>query len=390
MSKHAVGYESYLHDFKDGSIWLLKEDALRLGAGYLPVHDDKTMTNKLWAPNEQAELNLVTLLGAINDERLTIERPRTHFVERPGTFDGDGFCYVEAVGFLNWLAQYITQTLAKEIPFPKKEFAMAVEIARIKASLHHHPTDETFERLTLALEGQFDKPLEELPEALRQRVVREFFMVRWNKLPPEQRRCHAQTLDNRNNPDTTEQREWWNYFSPLFTRWGEAKTELAKWEATDSKGLPSEEELKESKIKKLQAEIERINEGIKAPPALVPVAGHQSADPQIAKQGGRPPSQLYLGVEALYLEKLAAGQIALLQPQAGAAFMDELRRSVVCEKIADHIRKLERKSGRYRVFVHDPPEIDGKPPKRNLKPGGYTATDVSKIMNRLRKKYPLE
>ena len=258
MSKHAVGYESYLHDFKDGSIWLLKEDALRLGAGYLPVHDDKTMTNKLWAPNEQAELNLVTLLGAINDERLTIERPRTHFVERPGTFDGDGFCYVEAVGFLNWLAQYITQTLAKEIPFPKKEFAMAVEIARIKASLHHHPTDETFERLTLALEGQFDKPLEELPEALRQRVVREFFMVRWNKLPPEQRRCHAQTLDNRNNPDKKpEQQRLFQFYAELYGKLQVARDKLAKWESVATPEA-SDLEKQEAHVEKWRREIARL------------------------------------------------------------------------------------------------------------------------------------
>ena len=277
MSKHAVGYESYLHDFKDGSIWLLKDDALRLGAGYLPVHDDKTMTNKLWAPNEQAELNLRTLL-AINDDRLTIERPRTHFVERLGTFDGDGFTYVEAVGFLNWLAQYITQTQAEEIPFPN-ELARAVKRANGGASLHHHPTDETFEDLTLALDGQFDKPLEELPEALRQRVVREFFMVRWNAITADQRRCHAQNLDNRNNPDKEPERhEWQNYFSPLFTRLGEAKKELARMEATDAR-TPSEEKLKTSEIKKLQEEIDHINESIKAPPSLVPVAGRQSAGP---------------------------------------------------------------------------------------------------------------
>ena len=115
---------------------------------------------------------------------------------------------------------------------------------------------------------------------------------------------------------------------------------------------------------------------------------------QTTKQGGRPPSQLYLGVEAFYLEKLAAGQIDLLQPQAGAALMDELRRSVNSQefssKAAGHIRKLERKSGHYRVFVHDPPEIDGKSPKRNEKPAGYATSAVSKIVSRLRKKYPLE
>ena len=59
MPKRVVDYESF-HVSSDGDVWLLKEDAIRLGAGYLPVHDDKTMTTKLWAPNEQAELNLLS------------------------------------------------------------------------------------------------------------------------------------------------------------------------------------------------------------------------------------------------------------------------------------------------------------------------------------------
>ena len=42
---------------------------------------------------------------------------------------------------------------------------------------------------------------------------------------------------------------------------------------------PSEEKLKTSEIKKLQEEIDHINESIKAPPSLVPVAGRQSAGP---------------------------------------------------------------------------------------------------------------
>ena len=66
-----------------------------------------------------------------------------------------------------------------------------------------------------------------------------------------------------------------------------------------------------------------------APPAATPppAADHQPGQRE-ARKGGRPPSQLYLGIEALYLKKLAAGETALLQPQAGPAFMEELRRAV--------------------------------------------------------------
>lgn len=124
-----------------------------------------------------------------------------------------------------------------------------------------------------------------------------------------------------------------------------------------------------------------------------PVADHHPGGRE-ARKGGRPASQLYLGIEVLYLKKLAAGETALLQAQAGPAFMEELRRAVngpeVCENVKVYIPKLERRGGRYRVHVADPPEIDGRPPKSNEKPNGYTAADVSKIMHKLRRKHPLE
>lgn len=269
MPKRVVDYESF-HVSSDGDVWLLKEDAIRLGAGYLPVHDDKTMTTKLWAPNEQAELNLLTLLGAINDDRLTIERPLT--------LDRDGFRYVEATGFLNWLGQYITQTLAKEIPFPKKEFALAVENARIKASLHRPPANEAFESLTLALEGQFDKPLTDLPAALRQRIERDLITHSiWDRGSPEQRQAKAAQWDYWHDPATEpERRAKRKRLTQLDEELGEAEKDLAEWEATGAR-FPSEKESKDSNIKKLKERIARLKEDMED---TAPATSHQSADPQ--------------------------------------------------------------------------------------------------------------
>lgn len=409
MPKRAADYEAYLREW-DGAVWLLKEDALRLGAGYLPVHDNET--TKLPPNEEQAKSNLRTLIGAFNDTRDWLK------ITKPMTFERDGYRYVEARGFLDWLSQYIDQTQAKEFTFPG-ELAHAIKRARVMAAAS--AADEEFASLTRALDGWFDKDWECLPPALRQQIEQKTTILQllWKTISPEQRLDCARQWDYRHDPATErERREMWNYLSPLFTRLVEAEKELAKWEATDSKGLPSEEELKESKIKKLQEEIDQINASIESPRPLVEVAGHHSTDPQALapppvaappaatrapdhqvgqkddRKGGRPPSQLHLGVEALYLKKLRDGQTALLQPQAGKAFMEELRQAVsgreVCENVVTHIRKLERRSGRYRVYVEDPPEIDGRPPRSNKKPDGYTAGDVSKIMNRLRKKYPLE
>ena len=292
MPKRAADYEAYLHDFRDGAVWLLKEDALCLGAGYLPFHDDNTMAIKLLPPDEQAELNLLTLHGAFNDDRLTIERPLQ--------FNRDGFCYVEAEGFLNWLQRYTEKTRAKEIPVPN-EFVRAVRIEKAQSSLCHSPANEAFESLTLALEGLFDKPLEELPSALRQRIERNLITHSlWDRLSPEQRQGKAAQWDYQNDPATEpERRERWNYLSPLFTRLVEAEKELAKWEATDSKGLPSEEELKESKIKGLQKEIDQINASIEEPVPLVEVAGHQPAAPQELTPPSTTPTPDYHGPELI-------------------------------------------------------------------------------------------
>lgn len=258
MSERSVDYEQYLRNFGDGSIWLLKEDAIRLGAGYLPVRDDKTITTKLRAPNNQAELNERTLLGAFNDDRLTIERPRTLFVERLGTFDGDGFIYVEAEGFVNWLRQYITLTLATEIPSPD-ELERAAQKVYYRAAAHPSATSEAFESLTLALEGQFDKPLEELPEALRGLVERDLTLHRlWDRLAPEQRQERTAQWDTRNDPASKQKREQqWQFYAKLYDELQKAREKLAEWESVTF-STASDLELKESKVEKWQREVTRL------------------------------------------------------------------------------------------------------------------------------------
>ena len=104
-------YEPFLRVTEDGCIWWVLMNAIRLGAGYLPFRDDhKTLITELRAPNDRAQVNERTLIGAFNDARLKIERPIT--------IDRDGFRYVEAEEFLTWLSQYIEQTQAMEITFP--------------------------------------------------------------------------------------------------------------------------------------------------------------------------------------------------------------------------------------------------------------------------------
>ncbi len=234
-------YESFLRVTEDGRIWWRRQDAIRLGAGFLPFCDDnRQLEPRLRAPHQRALVNEKTLIGALGDARLAIPKPMS--------FERDGFHYVDAAEFLEWLSQYICQTQAK-INYPN-ELVNRVRIALAKAAAERLPqATQIFESLTLALEDWFDKNLDELPVALRQRVEKEFFPMPWDTLTSEQkqqlklmtaedqrkvalaaasgRRSVALQWDARNDPALEDQRTvgWecsivgWDYWSrvPMLT-----------------------------------------------------------------------------------------------------------------------------------------------------------------------------
>ena len=138
-------YTPYLRVTEDGLIWWLHTDAIRLGAGFVPVSDDhRALEPELRATSQRALANERTLIGAFSDARLNIERPMT--------FERDGFRYVEATAFLDWLSQYIAQTQAG-IAFPN-DLAREVRHAKAQAASSRTATaSEEFESLTLALEA---------------------------------------------------------------------------------------------------------------------------------------------------------------------------------------------------------------------------------------------
>ena len=57
-----------------------------------------------------------------------------------------------------------------------------------------------FDSLALALEDWFDTQLADLPDALRKRVVQEFFPMPWDNLSADQRRSVALQLDYQHDP----------------------------------------------------------------------------------------------------------------------------------------------------------------------------------------------
>ena len=86
----------------------------------------------------------------------------------------------------------------------------------------------SFDSLTLAFEDWFDKPLCDLPAALKQRIDSDFCLMPWDHLSVAGRRAVMQEWDYQNDPATKKER---------LNSWDNAKRELdinaqiAIWEA---------------------------------------------------------------------------------------------------------------------------------------------------------------
>lgn len=112
----------------------------------------------------------------------------------------------------------------------------------------------TFESLTLALERHFAKALADLPEALRQRVEKEFFPMPWDNINPDGRRSIALQLDYQHDPATESDRQfWWDFFE----RMHEVEAQIKEWESADSP-TATDKVMKETRLNDLRLEHERM------------------------------------------------------------------------------------------------------------------------------------
>ncbi len=214
-----IDYSPFLCVVQEGRLWWPLGDAMKLGAGYLPVRDDeRNLTPVLRATTNQVRANERTLLGAFNDDRLQIERPIT--VER------DGVHFVDAGAFLDWLSTYLSGD-QPGVSFPN-ELTRLVRMALAKSAAEVASSADGFESLTLVLENLFETPLDQLPVALRQRVEREFFPMPWDSLSAEQRRSVALQVDYQNDPATGQDRRFWWVF---YERMRDLEKQIATWEA---------------------------------------------------------------------------------------------------------------------------------------------------------------
>lgn len=111
-----------------------------------------------------------------------------------------------------------------------------------------------FDSLTLRLEGRFEAPLGDLPEALRKRIIDECPLIPWDHLTAEQRRAGLLQHDYKLDPATEKEREaLWG----LTLRKRELLGRIDEWEAV---ATPTATDLsrRESMLEELRLELETI------------------------------------------------------------------------------------------------------------------------------------
>lgn len=238
-------YSCFLHAGEDGHIWWRLEDAIKLGAGYIPVkNDDHNLVPVLRPPNQRVRVNERTLVGAFSDERLAMVRPKV--------LDRDGSRLVDASDFLGWLSQYVAQTQA-EIPFPN-DLVRAVRRAA-GAAVKKEEVPPSFDSLTAALSGWFDKGLSDLPPSLSDRVREDLWPLPWDRLSAEQREDAAKQWDYQNDPATEAEREaGWD----LVARRWEVEAKIREWERVGA-GTAGDLATKEARLAELREEITTID-----------------------------------------------------------------------------------------------------------------------------------
>lgn len=119
-----------------------------------------------------------------------------------------------------------------------------------------------FESLTLALEGHFDKPLEELSPELRERVQRDFYVIPWVGISPSQRRSVAQQWDYQNDPAMEADRR---YLGDFYLRYEGVKAKISKWQKAVTPNA-NNMRTKEIQLAKLNAELAKMDEEIRVKP----------------------------------------------------------------------------------------------------------------------------
>ncbi|CAN5474653.1 hypothetical protein BH11PSE7_BH11PSE7_00090 [soil metagenome] len=111
-----------------------------------------------------------------------------------------------------------------------------------------------FDSLTLALEDWFGTALADLPEAIGDRVKREFNPMPWDGISAEGRRSVALQIDYQTDPSTEPERQfWWDFH----IRKDEVKAQIARWESAAT-STTEDLALKETRVADLHQQLARM------------------------------------------------------------------------------------------------------------------------------------
>ena len=187
-----VDYSPYLSVHKDGSIWWRREDAIKLGAGYLPICDDRHNLNPvLRARNGVVQANERALIGALSPAKASSAKMRV--------LKHDNDQLVEAHDFLVWLFQHLF--VFAELSFPD---GIACAVAEAVGASAVPSSPKRFESLVAALKGRFDQSITDMPKKLRVRLVEHSVVSFWDTQSVDWRRTVALNLDYLHDPATAQ------------------------------------------------------------------------------------------------------------------------------------------------------------------------------------------
>lgn len=113
---------------------------------------------------------------------------------------------------------------------------------------------KNFVSLVGELQGWFETPLADLPDAIRERIKRDFMPMPWDNLSFEQRQSVARRWDYDHDPATEQERQyWWDFF----IKKDELEKQIERWHAV---AAPTAGELteKERRLKELAGELARM------------------------------------------------------------------------------------------------------------------------------------
>ncbi|MDT3669918.1 MAG: hypothetical protein ROZ37_06265 [Aromatoleum sp.] len=195
-------YDPVLHISEDKRIWWRLDDAIKLGAGYIPVGWDDNDDPLLEPPQKQAgEVDQDLVMTAFHLAQTDGSAPAV-------TVRADGK-FVEAREFLQWVRQSVVQRLESAKYLDELEHHILVALLRWGGGKGQTPVsvEPPYEPVSAVLSDWFETRFAELPKRHQRRVASLCFPGRWDELSSDQRRRRAVSWDYNHDPQTQADRE---------------------------------------------------------------------------------------------------------------------------------------------------------------------------------------